>query len=74
MQCVVGFMGRDWQVGRTFLCENKLEIQTALEILLEENQETKENARDIVQEIVAFDYTSSDGAAGTYFVGGLEKI
>lgn len=65
MNYVVGFIGNDWTVGRTFFCRDDNEIQDAFKRLMEDNKETE-------SEII---HNGTDGIRtklGFYFCGGLE--
>lgn len=69
MSYVVGFIGDDGYLGRTFFATNNEEVLSALKILHEINKE------EFVEEdwIDNSDCTGK-GEFGTYFVGGLENL
>lgn len=65
---VVGFLGKDATLGRTFMVHDQEEVQNKLQELLEENEETKTIPENHFEDNCVFETDN-----GFYFVGGLES-
>lgn len=74
MNYVVGFLGSDGHLGRTFFVKNMDEALVALAALLSEQQDTFPFSVD--EEVQAYfeEHCVLNTELGSYFVGGLEKV
>lgn len=66
---VVGFIGNDSTLGRTFVCRDDIEAKQAYTILVDENKE-KEWFFDFKY---LNEYGVQNSATGSYFMGQLES-
>lgn len=69
MKFVVGFIGSDGTLGRTFLAIDDNEVRSALWQLHEENDDFFDEDNDWWESSCSLELVS-----GTYFVGGLETL
>lgn len=74
MSYVVGFLGSDGHLGRTFHADNMDEALVALEALRSEQVDTFPFIADEEVQVYFEEHCVLTTELGSYFVGGLEKV